>query len=123
MCADICRTFLKDKHFLSFPRCYTILTLYVRIHLLIKFDGQSACVQVSEMMHDIKVGFNSLLRDGDWIDPETKKAAKQKAEGITSFIGYQEWLLQPGRLDEHYGSVCLVQYHASWYIRSHHSWN
>jgi endothelin-converting enzyme len=80
-------------------------------------------VQVSEMMHDIKVSFNSLIHDGDWIDPETKKAAKEKAEGITSFIGYQEWLLQPGQLDEHYSSVCLLQYHANWYIRTHHSWN
>jgi endothelin-converting enzyme len=75
------------------------------------------------MMHDIKVSFNSLLHDGDWIDPETKKAAKEKSEGITSFIGYQEWLLQPGQLDEHYSSVCLLQYHANWYIRTHHSWN
>jgi predicted metalloendopeptidase len=76
------------------------------------------------MMHDIKASFNSLVRDGDWIDPETKKAAQEKADSITSFIGYQEWLLKPGQLDEHYSSVCLVQYHASWYITSQHfgSW-
>lgn len=72
------------------------------------------------MMNDIKASFNSLVRDGDWIDPVTKKAAQEKAEGVTSFIGYQEWLLQPGQLDEYYSSVCLVQYHATWYIKSQH---
>lgn len=57
------------------------------------------------MLQDIKTSFNSLVRNGDWIDPETKKAAQEKAEGITSFIGYQEWLLKPGQLDERYSSV------------------
>jgi predicted metalloendopeptidase len=60
------------------------------------------------MMHDIKTSFNSLVHDGDWIDPETKKAAQEKAESITSFIGYQEWLLKPGQLDEYYSSVCSI---------------
>jgi predicted metalloendopeptidase len=58
-------------------------------------------VQVSEMMNDIKESFKSLVCDGDWINPETKKAAQEKAEAITSFIGYQEWLLQPGQLEEY----------------------
>lgn len=65
-------------------------------------------MQVSEMLNDIKNSFNSLVHDGDWIDPETKKSAQEKAESITNFIGYQEWLLKPGQLDEHYSSVCTV---------------
>jgi predicted metalloendopeptidase len=60
------------------------------------------------MLQDIKTSFNSLVRNGDWIDPVTKNAAQEKAEGITSFIGYQEWLLKPGQLDERYSSVCSM---------------
>jgi predicted metalloendopeptidase len=60
------------------------------------------------MLNDIKKSFNSLVHDGDWIDPETKKAALEKAESITNFIGYQEWLLKTGQLDEYYSSVCSV---------------
>jgi predicted metalloendopeptidase len=60
------------------------------------------------MLNDIKNSFNSLVNDGDWINPETKKAAQEKAASITNFIGYQEWLLKPGQLDEYYSSVCSV---------------
>jgi predicted metalloendopeptidase len=63
-------------------------------------------MQVTEMLNDIKNSFKSLVHDGSWIDPETKKAAQEKAESIKNFIGYQEWLLKPGQLDEYYSSVC-----------------
>ena len=75
-------------------------------------------MQVSEMLNDIKNSFNSLVHDGDWIDPETKKAAQEKAESITNFIGYQEWLLKPGQLDEYYSSVCSV-FNFSVYLLHH----
>lgn len=59
------------------------------------------------MMNDIRSSFNSLVRQEDWINPETKQAAQEKADAVTSFIGYQEWLLQPGKLDEHYADVSI----------------
>ena len=74
------------------------------MHLMTK----SVHMQVAEMLNDIKNSFNSLVHDEDWIDPETKKAAQEKADSIKNFIGYQEWLLKPGQLDEYYSSVCSV---------------
>lgn len=84
------------------------------MHLMAK----SVHMQVAEMLNDIKNSFNSLVRDGDWIDPETKKAAQEKADSIKKFIGYQEWLLKPGQLDRYYSSVCSVLNFSVWLLHN-----
>lgn len=80
--------------------------------------AKSVHMQVAEMLNDIKNSFNSLVHDGDWIDPETKKSAQEKADSIKNFIGYQEWLLKPGQLDEYYSSVCSVLNFSFWLLHN-----
>ncbi|XP_033610621.1 endothelin-converting enzyme homolog [Cryptotermes secundus] len=97
-------------------RVKKLLPLAVSYTLAAQNDVTNTVAKVSEMMNDIKASFNSLVHDGDWIDPVTKKAAQEKAEGITSFIGYQEWLLQPGQLDEYYSFLDLQGNEYLWSI-------
>lgn len=80
--------------------------------------AKNVYMQVAEMLNDIKNSFNSLVHDGDWIDRETKKAAQEKADSIKNFIGYQEWLLKPGQLDEYYSSVCSVLNFSVWLLHN-----
>ncbi|KAJ9587777.1 hypothetical protein L9F63_018803 [Diploptera punctata] len=69
--------------------------------------SDSTVNKVEEMLNDIRESFNGLVSEEDWINQETKKAAQEKADAVTSFIGYQDWLLKPGKLDEYYDKLSL----------------
>lgn len=43
----------------------------------------------------------------DWMDPVTKKNALDKAEAIEEFVAYPDELLDAGRVDNYYVSLCL----------------
>ncbi|XP_067010330.2 endothelin-converting enzyme homolog [Anabrus simplex] len=63
--------------------------------------------RVEAMLDDIRSSFYSLIHDVQWMDEATKRVTVDKAESVTSFIGYPEWLQKPGLLDQHYGQMDL----------------
>lgn len=59
------------------------------------------------MLIDILRAFKSLVAEAEWMDRNTKEAIINKADSINSYIGYPEWLLKPGELEEFYTGVCV----------------
>lgn len=57
------------------------------------------------MLTDITEAFKSLVREVHWMDKDTKKATLDKIDSIRSYIGYPEWLMKPGELEEFYDGV------------------
>lgn len=58
-----------------------------------------------EMIHSIREAFNELLDENEWMDDETKKVAKEKANSMNERIGYPEILTDPIELSKEYSNV------------------
>jgi len=71
--------------------------LYVRKH----FDP-NAKEQALEIVNNIREEFKILLDEVEWMDDETKREAKEKAEMIEGKIGYADELLDDSKLVEYY---------------------
>ncbi|XP_072282817.1 endothelin-converting enzyme 1 [Pyxicephalus adspersus] len=59
--------------------------------------GGSCAVQ---MIKGIKKAFEESLQTLTWMDEETRKAAKEKAEAIYDMIGYPSFIMDPKELDK-----------------------
>ena len=57
------------------------------------------------MVQNIRSAFKSKLKDLDWMDDETRNAAKEKADIIHQLIGYPEYIMNPKKLDKKYEKV------------------
>ncbi|PRD18373.1 UNVERIFIED_CONTAM: Endothelin-converting enzyme 2 [Trichonephila clavipes] len=57
------------------------------------------------MIKDIKTAFLELLDEVDWMDKETREAARQKAVLMSEKIGFPEYLMDPQALDEEFEGV------------------
>ncbi len=57
-------------------------SMYVRRYF--KEDAKQSAL---EMVHDIRNEFEALLNKVDWMDPNTRRKAKEKAAGIVEHIG------------------------------------
>ncbi|XP_077533139.1 neprilysin-1-like isoform X2 [Haemaphysalis longicornis] len=71
--------------------------LFVRRH----FNDQSK-KKAEEMINDIKAAFLEMLLNVDWMDNDTRKVAREKAELMTQKIGYPEYISNPAELDKEY---------------------
>ena len=60
-----------------------------------------------EMIRNIREAFNELLAINDWMDDETRKVAKEKADSINERIGYPDFLTNPIELSNEYQNVCM----------------
>ncbi|XP_054713276.1 endothelin-converting enzyme homolog isoform X1 [Uloborus diversus] len=54
------------------------------------------------MINEIRDAFKENLPLLKWMDPETRKLAKEKADAITDMIGFPEFILDPKKLDKKY---------------------
>nr|CAG4635968.1 EOG090X01U4 [Eubosmina coregoni] len=70
------------------------------------FLGKSKPLAES-MITYIKDAFKSNFNNLDWMDEETRKAARDKADAITDMIGYPEFILNPKELDNLYGDLMI----------------
>ncbi|XP_069775199.1 endothelin-converting enzyme 1 isoform X2 [Narcine bancroftii] len=61
-----------------------------------------------EMISGIKAAFEENLRRTAWMDKETKKAAKEKADSIYDMIGYPKFILDPKELDKIFNDYEVV---------------
>ncbi|XP_026880267.2 endothelin-converting enzyme 1 isoform X2 [Electrophorus electricus] len=53
-----------------------------------------------DMVAEIKGAFEDSLKHVGWMDDETKKAAKEKADAIYNMIGYPKFIMDPKELDK-----------------------
>uniref|UniRef100_A0A8C2T692 Endothelin-converting enzyme 1 n=1 Tax=Coturnix japonica TaxID=93934 RepID=A0A8C2T692_COTJA len=53
-----------------------------------------------EMIAEIKTAFEESLENLQWMDEETRKSAKEKADAIYNMIGYPKFILDPKELDK-----------------------
>uniref|UniRef100_A0A673FXG5 Endothelin-converting enzyme 1 n=1 Tax=Sinocyclocheilus rhinocerous TaxID=307959 RepID=A0A673FXG5_9TELE len=54
---------------------------------------------VEDMVSEIKWAFEGSLKTVGWMDPKTKKAAKEKADAIYNMVGYPKFIMKPKELD------------------------
>lgn len=62
------------------------------------------------MINQVRMAFTKNLKNLDWMDAETRKAAEEKANAITDMIGFPDFILQPSELDERYRDLTIKQY-------------
>ncbi|KTF74502.1 hypothetical protein cypCar_00022185 [Cyprinus carpio] len=55
---------------------------------------------VEDMVSEIKWAFEDSLKTVSWMDPETKKAAKEKADALYNMVGYPKFIMNPKELDK-----------------------
>nr|XP_006125516.2 endothelin-converting enzyme 1 isoform X1 [Pelodiscus sinensis] len=53
-----------------------------------------------EMITEIKTAFEESLATLQWMDEETRKSAKEKADAIYDMIGYPKFIMDPKELDK-----------------------
>ncbi|XP_077582062.1 endothelin-converting enzyme 1 [Stigmatopora nigra] len=53
-----------------------------------------------DMVGDIKTAFEEGLKYVSWMDADTKKAAKEKADAIYNMVGYPEFIMNATKLDK-----------------------
>ncbi|XP_054857015.1 endothelin-converting enzyme 1 isoform X2 [Eublepharis macularius] len=53
-----------------------------------------------EMITEIKAAFEESLANLQWMDEETRRAAKEKADAIYDMIGYPKFIMDPKELDK-----------------------
>ncbi|XP_062402074.1 endothelin-converting enzyme 1 isoform X1 [Sardina pilchardus] len=60
------------------------------------------------MVSEIKWAFEDSLKDTAWMDPDTKKAAKEKADAIYNMVGYPKFIMDPKELDKVFNDFEVV---------------
>ncbi|XP_034056901.1 endothelin-converting enzyme 1 isoform X1 [Gymnodraco acuticeps] len=61
-----------------------------------------------DMVAEIKWAFEDSLKDVIWMDSETKKAAKEKADAIYNMVGYPEFIMNSTKLDKVFNDFEVV---------------
>ncbi|XP_008202483.2 neprilysin-2 [Nasonia vitripennis] len=71
--------------------------LYVR-----KYFDNEAKHNAEEMIQNIQQSFKNILRELDWMDEKTKKAALEKVDWIAPYIAYPDEFFDDQKLDDFY---------------------
>lgn len=79
-----------------------ISSMYVKNHF--KSDSKGLAM---EMVGYIRREFTNILEEVDWMDDETRQEAKEKANAISSYIGYPDELLNDTLIEELYSGLDL----------------
>ncbi|XP_048483292.1 endothelin-converting enzyme 2 isoform X1 [Plutella xylostella] len=58
--------------------------------------------KLKKMLNELKNGLAHLVGLAKWMDDDTKLATYEKIERMKSLIGFPEWMLQNGKLEEYY---------------------
>lgn len=76
---------------------FAVGAMYVRE----KFHGHSKA-DAERMINNVREAFIENFENLEWMDDETKKLAKEKANAISDMIGFPDYILHPDELDEKY---------------------
>ena len=63
--------------------------------------------KVTNMLSNIREAFNNLVRETTWMDDGTKCSTLEKSVAMQSLVGFPEWILEAGKLDEYYDYIKL----------------
>lgn len=74
--------------------------MYVR-----EYFQDSARQSVNEIVKDLRDVFVEIIDQLEWMDPDTRQRAKDKAARITTHIGYPDELLDDKKVNEYYENV------------------
>ncbi|XP_006624144.1 endothelin-converting enzyme homolog isoform X1 [Apis dorsata] len=72
------------------------------------FHGKSKPM-AEKMIDQIRKAFTKNLKNLDWMDPKTRRAAEEKANAITDMVGFPNFILNPNELDERYKDLTINQ--------------
>lgn len=61
--------------------------------------------QVQTMIENIRLAFDHLVKEITWMDTGTKCSTLEKSHAMKSFVGFPEWILDDGKLDEFYADL------------------
>lgn len=61
--------------------------------------------KVLNMLNNIREAFNNLVRETTWMDDGTKCSTLEKSIAMDSMIGFPDWILENGKLDEFYKGI------------------
>ncbi|XP_065811164.1 endothelin-converting enzyme 1 isoform X2 [Labrus bergylta] len=75
------------------------------------FFSVSFSSQAEDMVGDIKSAFEDSIKYVNWMDAETKKAAKEKADALYNMVGYPEFIMNATKLDKVYNDFEVVSEH------------
>ncbi|XP_077682556.1 endothelin-converting enzyme-like 1 [Eretmochelys imbricata] len=64
--------------------------------------SSSSKAKVQQLVEDIKHTLDQRLDELDWMDKETKRAARAKLQYMMVMIGYPDFLLKPDAIDKEY---------------------
>ncbi|KAG8581675.1 hypothetical protein GDO81_007750 [Engystomops pustulosus] len=67
-----------------------------------EYFSSSSKAKVQQLVEDIKFILDSRLDELDWMDIETKEAARAKLKHMMVMIGYPDFLLKPEAMDKEY---------------------
>ncbi|KAJ8258257.1 hypothetical protein COCON_G00172690 [Conger conger] len=62
--------------------------------------AESSKTIAEDMVSQIKQAFEESVQSVSWMDPDTKKAAKEKADAIYNMIGYPKFIMESKELDK-----------------------
>lgn len=68
------------------------------------FQGD-AKPQAEDMINSVRLAFKENLKNLEWMDPETRVLANEKADAISDMIGFPDYILNPQLLDERYKTL------------------
>ncbi|EPY76290.1 endothelin converting enzyme-like protein [Camelus ferus] len=72
-----------------------------RSEVVLNVRGYPLC-QVQQLVEDIKYILGQRLEELDWMDAETKAAARAKLQYMMVMVGYPDFLLKPEAVDKEY---------------------
>ncbi|KAF7393366.1 hypothetical protein HZH68_010185 [Vespula germanica] len=70
------------------------------------FHGKSK-PKAEQMINEVRRAFTKNLKNLQWMDAETRKAAEEKANAITDMVGFPDYILNPSDLDERYRDLLI----------------
>lgn len=65
------------------------------------FQGE-AKPQAEDLINSVRLAFKDNLKNLQWMDPETRILANEKADAISDMIGFPDYILNPQLLDDRY---------------------
>lgn len=72
-----------------------------------KYFNEDSKTEALMMVSEIRRQFERLLDEVDWMDEETKRQARVKAQGMVEHIGYPSELLEMSKLEDLYAGLEL----------------
>ncbi|XP_069699097.1 neprilysin-1-like isoform X2 [Periplaneta americana] len=76
-----------------------------------RFFDNEAKKRALQMVENIRSQFSSSINDVDWMDPDTRHVAQDKAEAMKELIGYPDWYANKSALEEYYKGVSVGRSH------------